>query len=259
MTILEHILARKRDEVAALRHEPGEAALRAAAARAAPVRGFARALRLGSSPRVIAEFKRASPSKGEIRAGADPVQIARAYAAAGASALSVLTDREFFRGCLDDLRAARAACALPVLRKDFSIDALQLVEARAAGADAVLLIAAAIDDAQLRSLLVEARALGLDALVEVHDRAELERARAAGAELVGINNRDLRTFHTDVAVTRALCPHAGDCTLVSESGLGDAATLRELEALGVDAFLVGEALMREADPGAALRSLRGAA
>jgi indole-3-glycerol phosphate synthase len=259
VTILARILERKRAEVAELRREPGEAALRAGAARAGPVRGFARALRQGARPRVIAEFKRASPSKGAIRADADPAQIARAYADAGACALSVLTDREFFRGCLDDLRAARAACALPVLRKDFSIDALQLVEARAAGADAVLLIAAALGDAELCALLAEARGLGLDALVEVHDRAELERARAAGAELVGINNRDLHSFHTDVGVTRALCPHAADCTLVSESGLGDAATLRELEKLGVDAFLVGEALMREPDPGQALRALRGAA
>jgi indole-3-glycerol phosphate synthase len=145
-----------------------------------------------------------------------------------------------------------------VLRKDFSIDALQLVEARAAGADAVLLIAAALGDAELGKLLGEARALGLDALVEVHDRAELARARALGAQLVGINNRDLRTFHTDVAVTRALSAHAGDCTLVSESGLDDAATLRELETLGVAAFLVGEALMRSPDPGQALRALRGA-
>jgi indole-3-glycerol phosphate synthase len=257
VTILERILARKREEVAALRRDPGEAALRAAAALAPPVRGFARALREGARPRVIAEFKRASPSKGAIRADADPARIARAYADAGARALSVLTDREFFSGCLEDLRRARAACSLPVLRKDFSIDALQLVEARAAGADAVLLIAAALDDADLDKLLGEARALGLDALVEVHDRAELERARALGAELVGINNRDLRTFHTDVAVTRALCAHAGDCTLVSESGLEDAATLRELDTRGVAAFLVGEALMRAPDPGQALRALRG--
>jgi indole-3-glycerol phosphate synthase len=256
MTILAQILARKREEVAALRCDPGAAALRKAAEQAAPARGFVRALRQAPRPRVIAEFKRRSPSKGAIRAQADPAAIARAYAGAGACALSVLTDRDYFGGSLDDLRAARAACALPVLRKDFAIDPLQLLEARAAGADAVLLIAAALGDAELRDLMREAAALGLDALVEVHDLRELERAQAAGATLVGINNRDLRTFHTDVEVTRKLCGHARGCTLVSESGLEDAATLRELDALGVHAFLIGEALMRAPDPGDALRALR---
>jgi indole-3-glycerol phosphate synthase len=259
VTILERILARKREEVAALRLDPGESALRSAALRAAPTRGFARALREGPRPRVIAEFKRASPSKGSIRADAVPAQIARAYEQAGASALSVLTDRDFFQGCLDDLRSARSACRLPVLRKDFTIDALQIAEARAAGADAILLIVAALDDRGLHGLLGEARGLGLDVLVEVHDRAELERARAAGAELIGINNRDLRTFHTDLSVTRGLIPFAPGCTLVSESGLDEAAVLSELESLGVDAFLVGEALMRQPDPGKALRELRGVA
>lgn len=259
MSVLGRILARKREEIAVLRSQPGEAALRAAAASAGPTRGFARALRECAAPRVIAEFKRASPSRGRIRGDADPAQIARAYERAGASALSVLTDRDFFQGSLDDLRAARAACSLPVLRKDFTIDALQIAEARAAGADAILLIVAALDDRELMSLLAEGRELGLDVLVEVHDRAELERARSAGAELIGINNRDLASFHTDVAVTRALIPFAPDCTLVSESGLDQAATLRELGALGVDAFLIGEALMRQPDPGKALRELRGVA
>lgn len=257
MTILDAILVRKREEIAALRRDAGEALLRERAAAASPARGFARALREGPRPRVIAEFKRASPSKGVIRKDADPVAIARAYQAAGAAALSVLTDEAFFRGSLADLRAARGACTLPVLRKDFTIDPLQVIEARAEGADAVLLIVAALDDAQLVDLDACARELGLDVLVEVHDEAELERALAAGADLVGVNNRDLRTFVTDVGATRRLLPKARGRTVVSESGLDDAATLRALEAEGASAFLVGEALMRDADPGRALARLRG--
>jgi len=259
MSVLDKILAVKRDEVAALRRDVGERELRARAAQADPPRGFARALASGTRPRVIAEFKRASPSKGEIRPGADPAEIARAYAAAGAAALSVLTDTQFFCGALDDLVRARAAVALPVLRKDFTIDPLQLVEARAAGADAALLIVAALGDGQLRELAACARELGLDALVEVHDEPELERALAAGAELVGVNNRDLRDFKTDVGVTRALLPLAGGRTVVSESGLDSPEVLRALEAEGASAFLIGEALMREPDPGAALRRMRGGA
>ena len=259
MNVLDRILAVKRGEVAALRREVGERELRARAARAEPPRGFARALANGARPRVIAEFKRASPSKGEIRPGADPAEIARAYAAAGAAALSVLTDAQFFRGSLDDLVCARAAVVLPVLRKDFTIDPLQLLEARAAGADAALLIVAALGDGQLRELHACARELGLDPLVEVHDEPELERALAAGAELVGVNNRDLRDFKTDVGVTRALLPLAAGRTLVSESGLDSPELLRALEAEGASAFLIGEALMREPDPGAALRRMRGAA
>jgi len=259
VSVLDRILAVKRDEVAALRRDPGERELRARADRADAPRGFARALANGARPRVIAEFKRASPSKGEIRPGADPAEIARAYAAAGAAALSVLTDAQFFRGALDDLVRARAAVALPVLRKDFTIDPLQLVEARAAGADAALLIVAALGDGQLRELAACARELGLDALVEVHDEAELERALAAGAALVGVNNRDLRDFKTDVGVTRALLPRAAGRTVVSESGLDSPEVLRALEAAGASAFLIGEALMREPDPGAALRRMRGGA
>ena len=257
MTVLDRILERKREEVAALRAGPGRAELAARAARAETPRGFARALVAGPSPRVVAEFKRASPSRGEIRPGADPAAIARDYAASGAAALSVLTDREFFRGELADLRAARAACALPVLRKDFTIDPLQLFEARAEGADAALLIVAALADAQLRELLACARELGLDALVEVHDEPELERALAHGAALVGINTRDLRDFKTDVGVTRALLPRAAGRVVVSESGLDSPEVVRALAAEGASAFLVGEALMRAPDPGAALRRLRG--
>jgi indole-3-glycerol phosphate synthase len=258
VSVLARILERKREEIAALRREPGAAALERAARAAASPRDFAAALRAGSRPRVVAEFKRASPSKGVIRAGADPAAIAAAYARAGAAALSVLTDRDFFQGSLEDLVAARAACALPVLRKDFTLDPLQLAEARAAGADAALLIVAALSDGELRELLAAARSFGLAALVEVHDRLELDRALACGAELLGINNRDLHTFKTDVAVTRALLPYAAGRTVVSESGLSRAGTLAALEREGVHAFLVGEALMREADPGAALERLRGA-
>jgi len=258
VSVLDRILSRKEEEVKPLHREPGEGALREALARAPAPRGFARAVRQGPAPRVIAEFKRESPSKGEIRPGADPAEIARAYARAGAAALSVLTDSEFFGGCLDDLRAARAACDLPVLRKDFTIDPLQLLEARAAGADAILLIVAALDDARLRDLEQGARELGLDVLVEVHDRDELERALATGAETIGINNRDLATFETDVATTRALLPHAAGRLVVSESGIDNPETVRELQEQGAGAFLVGEALMRAPDPERALRELRGA-
>ena len=257
MSVLQRILARKREEVALL--VPRARELEQQCAQADPPRGFARALREGARPRVIAEFKRASPSKGVLRAGADPVAIARAYERAGAAALSVLTDVDFFQGSLADLRAARGACSLPVIRKDFVIDPLQIAEARAAGADAVLLIVAALGDAQLRELAAAAADHGLDTLVEVHDRPELERALDAGSDLIGINNRNLATFVTDVATTRDLLPHARGRTVVSESGLHDARTLQELEREGVAAFLIGEALMAAADPGDALCKLRGIA
>jgi indole-3-glycerol phosphate synthase len=256
VSVLERILAAKRLEVERLRRDPGEPGLLAAAREGSPPRGFGRALREAAPPRVIAEFKRASPSRGKIASEADAGRVAAAYAAAGAAALSVLTDAPFFGGSLEDLGRAREACSLPVLRKDFLIDPIQAVEARAAGADAILLIVAALDDARLRDLLQTAEDLGLDALVEVHRAEELERALEAEAEIVGINNRDLNTFRTDVAVTRALLPRAAGRTVVSESGLRDAATLHDLAAAGVHAFLIGEALMRNADPGAALRALR---
>ena len=256
MSLLDPILERKRVEVETLRRERGEASLRADADAADPSRGFAVALRAGDGARVIAEFKRASPSKGTLRADADPAEIARAYADAGAVALSVLTDRRFFQGDLQDLRAARAACALPVLRKDFVIDPLQILEARAAGADAILLIVAALEDGPLRDLHALALGLGLAALVEVHTEEEVERALAAGAEIVGVNNRDLHTFKTDVAVTRRLKPLVPDCTIVSESGLDDPEVIGMLAEEGVHAFLIGEALMRAAEPGEELRRLR---
>ncbi len=258
MTVLDRILERKRDEVAALRGSLRAKELAARAREAVSARGFLRAIQVGSAPVVIAEFKRASPSKGMIRAGATPEEIAKAYAESGAAAMSVLTDRDFFQGGLDDLERVRAAVELPLLRKDFMIDELQVVEARAHGADAILLIVAALGDGQLADLSAAAAAHGLDVLVEVHSLEELERARALGAELVGVNNRDLRTFVTDVGVTRQLLPHATGLTLISESGLDEPAVVAELSREGVRGFLIGEALMRAPDPGAELRRMRGA-
>jgi indole-3-glycerol phosphate synthase len=206
---------------------------------------------------VIAEFKRRSPSAGELRAGADVAEVAAAYERGGAVALSVLTETPNFGGSLDDLRAARAACGLPVLRKDFVVDEYQLHEARAAGADAVLLIVAALEPAQLGELHSRARALGLDVLVEVHDEAELAVAREAGADIVGVNNRDLRDFSVDVDRTERLLAQMPDGALVvSESGIHSPEQLRRLQARGVAAVLVGERLMRAPDPQAALACLR---
>jgi indole-3-glycerol phosphate synthase len=205
---------------------------------------------------VIAEFKRRSPSAGAIREGASPQEIVGAYERGGASALSVLTEQASFGGSLEDLRAARGASELPVLRKDFIVDRYQLLEARLAGADAVLLIVAALSDHELAALHEQARALGLDALVEVHDVPELQRALRVQPALVGINNRDLRDFSVDLARTSALrgAIPAG-VAVVSESGIRSPEQLHELEREGVDAVLVGESLMRAADPAAALRSL----
>jgi indole-3-glycerol phosphate synthase len=205
---------------------------------------------------VIAEFKRRSPSAGSLRDHADVRELVRAYERAGATAVSVLTEGPHFDGSLEDLRAARAACALPLLRKDFIVDPYQLHEARAAGADAVLLIVAALDDSTLRSLHHEAADVGLDALVEVHDRAELRRALDAGARLIGINNRDLRDFSVDVERTYALLGDIpSDVAVVSESGISTPAHLRRLAERGVHGALIGEALMRASDPESALRGL----
>lgn len=206
---------------------------------------------------VIAEFKRRSPSAGEIRAGATPADIARAYEDAGAAALSVLTDEQHFGGSLDDLREARAACELPVLQKDFTVDRYQLYEAALAGADAVLLIVAALDRDQLAALYDEARELDLDVVVEVHkEEQELETALTVGAEVIGINNRNLDDFSVDVQTTYELITDVpAGTTVVSESGIAERATLDELERVGVDAVLIGEALMRADDPGAKLREL----
>jgi indole-3-glycerol phosphate synthase len=205
---------------------------------------------------VVAEFKRRSPSAGEIRAGATPAGIARAYDEAGAAALSVLTDEPFFGGSLDDLREARAACELPILQKDFTVDTYQLYEAALAGADAILLIVAALERDQLAHLYEEARGLDLDVVVEVHKKPELETALTVDAEVIGINNRNLDDFSVDVKTTFELMPDvpAGK-TVVSESGIAERGTLDELERVGVDAVLIGEALMRADDPGAKLREL----
>jgi indole-3-glycerol phosphate synthase len=205
---------------------------------------------------LIAEFKRRSPSAGEIRAGATPDEIARAYEEGGAAALSVLTDAAHFGGSLEDLQAARNACELPLLQKDFTVDHYQLYEAALAGADAVLLIVAALDQDDLARLHDEARGLDLDCIVEVHNEEELEAALAVDAQILGINNRDLDDFSVDLRRTFELMPDvpAGK-TVVSESGISDRATLEELDRVGVDAVLIGEALMRAEDPAAKVREL----
>jgi indole-3-glycerol phosphate synthase len=261
--ILKRILAVKAEEVAAARAARPLAEVAAAARNAAPARDFAGALRAKLSaglPGVIAEIKKASPSKGLLREPFDPAAIARSYERHGAACLSVLTDTRFFQGRLDDLKLARAACALPVLRKDFMIDAYQVYEARAAGGDCILLIAAALSDESMRELEEVALALGLSVLVEVHDGAELERALRLKTPLVGINNRNLRTFETRLETTLDLLERIPDGRIVvTESGIlapQDVARMRERH---VGAFLVGEAFMRAPDPGAELDRLFGAA
>lgn len=258
MSILAKILERKREEVAEAKVRRREEFVRRDAATTPKPRAFKQAVRRdGNQPvRIIAEIKRASPSAGPIRPGADPVAIARAYAAAGARAISVLTDKQFFDGDLSFLGLAKAAVNLPLLRKDFLIDEYQVVEARAAGADAVLLIVAALDDAQLRDLLAAARGHDLDALVEVHDEAEADRAVAAGADLIGVNHRSLSTFEMDMGLTARLADRLPEGTvLVGESGIKTAADVRLLGAAGAHAVLVGETLMRAESPGAALSEL----
>jgi indole-3-glycerol phosphate synthase len=255
--VLTRILERKRAEVAARRRELPATDLRARFAAAGPVRDLAAALRrAGEVPRVIAEIKRASPSAGAIRPGADAAIVASDYAAAGAAAISVLTDGPDFDGSLADLAAVRARVGLPLLRKDFIVDEYQVIEARAAGADAVLLIVAALDDARLRALHDVATELGLAALVEVHDAAETERALRIGARVVGVNARDLDTLAIDPARFARLRPMLPPGTIaVAESGLRTPADVRNAAAAGADAILVGEALMREPSPGEALRRL----
>jgi indole-3-glycerol phosphate synthase len=260
--ILQRILARKREEVTERKRRVPLAELRAREVGASPTRGFAQALRVrvdAGQAAVIAELKKASPSKGLIRAEFDPAAIARSYASGGAACLSVLTDVDFFQGSDAYLQQASAACALPVLRKDFIVDRYQLHEARALGADAVLLIAAALDNAALVNLHAQAMDCGLDALVEVHDSVDLQRALALPLEartLIGINNRDLRTFETRIETTlrlRAQVP--AERLLVTESGIAERDDVARLRAAGVHAFLVGEAFMRAQDPGAELARL----
>lgn len=257
--ILRTILARKAEEVAARRIRMPLAELVARCADAAPPRGFAQAIRarIGSrQPAVIAEIKKASPSKGVLRVDFDVAAIARSYAAAGATCLSVLTDVDFFQGADEYLQQARAACPLPVLRKDFTIDAYQVYEARVLGADCILLIVAALDDVVLADLTQLAMDLSMDVLVEVHDIDELERALQVPAPLLGINNRNLSTFHVSLDTTLALRDAVpGDRILVTESGITTRQDVQRLRDAGVDAFLVGEAFMREDDPGAALQRL----
>jgi indole-3-glycerol phosphate synthase len=254
--ILDDILARTRADLAIRCARTPQAALEAAARAAPPARSLAAALRRPGHVTCIAEIKRRSPSAGWIREGADVATIARAYAAGGAAALSVLTDAPFFGGSLDDLRAARAAVELPILRKDFMVDRYQLAEARAAGADAILLIVSALSDGELAGLLADARQLGLEALVESHDQAELERALRLGAELIGVNNRDLKTFTIDRDLATRLRPLVpADRVMVAESGIRDAADVERMRRGGVDAVLVGEALMRAPEPGPALAAL----
>jgi indole-3-glycerol phosphate synthase len=253
--ILTQILAHQREVVAAARATRPPTDLARAPGYDAERRSLAAALR-ARRPAVIAECKRRSPSKGILREPYDPVAIARGYAAAGAAAISVLTNERFFGGTLDELTAVRAAVSVPVLRKDFVVDPYQLEEARAAGADAVLLIVAALEPAALRELHAAATALGLEVLTEVHDEAEVEVALAAGATIVGVNNRNLRTFVTDLAtserVARIVPP---DTLLVAESGLRDGRDLARLARAGIGAFLVGEAFMTAPEPGAALRAM----
>jgi len=253
--ILDDILAETRRTVARAKELRPLAVVEAEASAAAAPRGFAAALRRDDIA-CIAEFKRRSPSAGWIREGADPAEVAAAYQAGGAAALSVLTDGPFFGGALADLQGARGAVRLPALRKDFMVDAYQVAEARAAGADAILLIVAALSDAELAALLDEAERWRLDVLVEAHDAAEVDRAVALGARLVGVNHRDLRTFQMDMSLTARLRDRIpADRLVVAESGIRTAEDVQRMRNAGVNAILVGENLMRGQDPGAALRAL----
>jgi indole-3-glycerol phosphate synthase len=257
--ILRRILATKAGEIAALKDVAPYARLRELALAAPAARDFAGALRAkidAGRPAVIAEIKRASPSKGVLRPIFDPPAIARRYEAGGAACLSVLTDRHYFEGAPEFLAAARDACALPALRKDFIVDEIQVAESRLLGADCILLIVAALDDARLASLETCAHELGMAVLVEVHDAAELDRALALRTRLVGINNRNLRTFEVSLKTTLDLLPRIPhDRLVVTESGILAPADVAHMRAHGVHAFLVGEAFMRAADPGAALAAL----
>ncbi|MEO1081909.1 MAG: indole-3-glycerol phosphate synthase TrpC [Pseudomonadota bacterium] len=257
--ILEKILARKAEEVSERRRRHTLADLEARIAEQVPARGFAAALKdtvAAGKAAVIAEVKKASPSKGVIRSDFRPAEIARQYETGGASCLSVLTDEDFFQGSDAYLRKARSACTLPVLRKDFTVDSYQVAEARSLGADAILLIVAALDDALLAELSDAATHYGLDVLVEVHDRQELDRALALPTPLIGINNRNLRDFSTSLETTLALLDFVPDGRLVvTESAIHSREDVRRMREARVSAFLVGEAFMRERDPGSALEAL----
>lgn len=259
-TVLERIIATKRDEIAAGKDWVSHAALRSKCADLPPTRGFEDALRARTAdgPAVIAEVKKASPSAGVIRADFHPDAIARSYEQGGATCLSVLTDEPWFQGHRNFLSQARDACGLPALRKDFIIDPWQIDESRCLGADAILLIVACLEPGELSDLHGAARALGLDVLVEVHDEAELDIAMGLDDALVGVNNRNLHDFTTDLDTSvRLRARLSADRLLVTESGIRTRNHVDRLRAAGIDAFLVGEAFMREPDPGAALQALFG--
>jgi len=251
--VLQRILAAKRLEIDQARRRISQAEIERAAREASPPRGFERSLRAriaAGQPGVIAEIKRASPSRGLIRADFDPARIAASYERHGAACISVLTDREFFGGSREDLQAARAACGLPVLRKDFMVDPYQVFEARAWGADCILLIMDAAPDEHLQGLERLALEMGMDVLVECHDGEQLERALAFASPLIGINNRDLRTFETRLETTLSLLPRVPkDRLLVTESGIAAPIDVQRLRAFGVSAYLVGSAFMSAPEPG----------
>jgi len=256
--ILQRILATKREEISAGQTLRSRAELQVRAANMPAPRGFVQRVKLlaESGPAVIAEVKKASPSAGVIRANFNPADIARSYEAGGAACLSVLTDQQYFQGAAEYLQEARAACGLPVLRKDFIIDGWQLLEARVMGADCILLIASALSLQQLQQLEGQARELKLDVLLEVHDEAELEMALQTKAQLIGVNNRNLKTFVTDLAASERIRPLIpSDRMMVTESGIHSRADVERLQQHGIQAFLVGEAFMRADDPGQALQAL----
>ena len=259
--ILEKIIAYKRNEIADAVAKRPLATVEDAAHKTPPVRGFAAALQAriaAGRPALIAEIKKASPSKGLIRADFDPQALAAAYEAGGAACLSVLTDGPSFQGAPEHLTRARASTQLPALRKDFMLDRYQVAESRALGADCVLIIMAAVDDVTAGTLCAYANAWGMDAIAEVHDSTELDRALALDCRLVGINNRDLKTFATSLETTEELAPRVPkDRTVITESGIASPADLQRLAKAGVHAFLVGESLMRQADVTAATRALLG--
>lgn len=258
-TILKTIVARKYEEVAERRKQFTLRDLEELQAEQSAVRDFTGALVsrcANNRPGIIAEVKKASPSKGVIRENFRPGDIAESYASAGAACLSVLTDIDFFQGCDAYLKEARSACELPVLRKDFTVDEYQIAEARAIGADAILLIAAVLDDAQLADLYSASKHYGLHTLIEVHDASELERALRLEAPLLGINNRDLHTFHTDLQTTISLLPEIpSGITVITESGIHTQDDVALMRSHQIHGFLIGEAFMKQPDPGAALKAL----
>jgi indole-3-glycerol phosphate synthase len=254
-SVLDRIVEARRISIAHRQRVLPETVLRMAVKSAAPPRDFAAAL-TRPEINIIAELKKASPSRGILREEFRPIELARGYAGAGAAALSVLTEEEFFQGSAKDLRDARKACEIPVLRKDFIVDAWQLWEARAIDADSFLLIVAALSDSALAELLKLGRELGMEALVEVHTRGELDRAIAAGARIIGVNNRDLKTLEVRLETSFDLVNAIPeDCVAVCESGIRDGAEIKRLRAAGFDAFLIGEHLMTQVDPAPALSAL----